>query len=356
MDYVDEQCEKYIDAIFWYNRASDATVKDLSILGSTTGTILSLSGGSTVGLGVLAASFGLATTTVANTSSALLYKMDPASVRSVVEGSRNAYRAALTQDDRPPKLRRKPAATATIRNYLALCLPAGIEKQITKTLSTQSFAETPTSSEKKSAIPLIGPSGSTIGTGSITPELQNRLSILESRLRSQDVTKPPPVTPPAPALGGARNDIERAITLQDMTKIRTGLCLPAADGFDAPLRAAIAEYRLGRAMVPPQADDLKKPLTFSEGRALSRQKSCLAAGHLTPFEQGRFGRPGDGRTQEEDFLREITGDPNVTLANGFLTASHREAIRTKRLALGLPPGEGIDSQLWTLVMNPSGTQ
>ena len=69
--------------------------------------------------------FGLASSTVDNLSSNLLYELDPSSVRALVQTMQAKYRQALGVG-----YLTRPAAATAIRRYATLCLPASIEAEV----------------------------------------------------------------------------------------------------------------------------------------------------------------------------------------------------------------------------------
>ncbi len=117
MDYVDEECELYVNSIFWAHRATDTSVKNLGLIGATTGTVLGLADASATNIGYVAAAFGLSAALIDSTASGLLYKLDPSVVRAVIENSRTAYRTAFfsTKGGVPDLRRNKPGTAAAIR-------------------------------------------------------------------------------------------------------------------------------------------------------------------------------------------------------------------------------------------------
>ena len=71
---VDEQCEKYIDALFWWNRYKRATVTELSLVGAATAAILGIADASAAAIAITAAAFGLTTATVENIGNSVLLR------------------------------------------------------------------------------------------------------------------------------------------------------------------------------------------------------------------------------------------------------------------------------------------
>lgn len=125
MDYSDGKCEAYMHALFRLNRDRKATISQIGLLGAATAGILAATEVAAKEVAIVAISFGLASSTVDNLSSNLLYDLDPSSVRTMTKALQASYRQAL-----PKGYSTRPAAMSVIRGYAALCLPANIEAEV----------------------------------------------------------------------------------------------------------------------------------------------------------------------------------------------------------------------------------
>ena len=76
-------------------------------------------------MAITAIAFGLASSTVDNLSSNLLYDLDPSSVRTMVKTLQARYRQA-----KPNGYLSRAAALNVIRGYAMLCVPANIEAEV----------------------------------------------------------------------------------------------------------------------------------------------------------------------------------------------------------------------------------
>jgi hypothetical protein len=125
MDYADSKCEAYMQALFRLNRDRHTTVSEIGLLGTATAGILAATEAAAKDVAIVAIAFGLASASVDNLSSNLLYDLDPSSVRTLVKALQAAYRQNLQ-----PGYRTRPAAVAAIRAYSLLCVPANIEAEV----------------------------------------------------------------------------------------------------------------------------------------------------------------------------------------------------------------------------------
>jgi hypothetical protein len=135
IDYVDARCERYIDAIFWFNRQKTAAVNQINLIGVATTVALGVLKAAVEELTITALGFGLASQTVDNIGTGLLYEIEPSGVRSIVERTQAAYREAIEGSDYTTR----PAAMRAIQGYLALCQPATIETEVNQAIGNARF-------------------------------------------------------------------------------------------------------------------------------------------------------------------------------------------------------------------------
>jgi hypothetical protein len=135
MNYIDSECEQYIDSMFWWNRVRVTTRDQIALIGSSTAGILGITGVASAPIAITALGFGLATSSVDNIANSVLFKLDPSSVRIMLEKSRKIYRDEVLK---APYTTRYGAVQA-IRGYLSLCLPATLEGQVNAAVSNTNF-------------------------------------------------------------------------------------------------------------------------------------------------------------------------------------------------------------------------
>jgi hypothetical protein len=137
---IDEQCENYMEAMFWADREMRTARDDINLLGSTTGTLMGVFGGPATAIATTAAVFGLATQSLTNESKGLFFDIEPSGVRRIVSRNQTAYRQAVeTRINSGDVYNSRPAAVAAIQGYLTLCLPSHIATQINEAVDSSKF-------------------------------------------------------------------------------------------------------------------------------------------------------------------------------------------------------------------------
>lgn len=125
MDYADSRCEAYLHALFRLNRDRKTLSSQIGLVGTATAGILAAVESAARDVAITAIAFGLASSTVDNLSSNLLYDLDPSSVRTMVKTLQARYRQA-----KPTGYQSRAAALNVIRGYAMLCVPASIEAEV----------------------------------------------------------------------------------------------------------------------------------------------------------------------------------------------------------------------------------
>jgi len=125
MDYADQRCDEYIHALFRLNRDRKTSTAQLGLVGTASAGLMAAVEASARNVAMVAIAFGLASATVDNLSSNLLFDLDPSSVRTLVRSLQSSYR-----DARPLGYKSRPAALGVVRGYAALCIPANIEAEV----------------------------------------------------------------------------------------------------------------------------------------------------------------------------------------------------------------------------------
>lgn len=150
---IDEQCEKYIDAIFWADRGLRTAGSQINLVGATTATLMGIFSAPGGAIAATAAAFGFGTQGMTNFSNGLLYKIEPSGIRKMVKRSQSAYRDGV--EERMQVYNSRPAAVAAIQGYLSLCLPASIETQINEAVAASDFNLVEPKSEGKDDLPPV---------------------------------------------------------------------------------------------------------------------------------------------------------------------------------------------------------
>jgi hypothetical protein len=125
MDFADSKCEAYMHALFRLNRDKETVNAQIGLLGAATAGLMAAAQSAAKEVAATAVLFGLASSTVDNLSSNLLYDLDPSSVRTLVKTLQSRFRSSLTTG-----YDTRPAALRVIRAYAMLCVPANIEAEV----------------------------------------------------------------------------------------------------------------------------------------------------------------------------------------------------------------------------------
>ena len=323
--FVDEQCDRYLDALFWYNRARSATQTQLALTGATAASIMGILDASKEAIAITAAAFGFASGTVDTLASSVLYSLDPSSIKNLVDRSRSQYRQAAASRS----IVTQPGAMSVIQGYLRLCLPATIETQINGAVSETGFAEDTTASS--GIVPVL----KRVGTAQTT---SNPTELTDAR-------EPVSPTPPPPAPTRILNPIsalEEGISFRRGQDIQRTLCVKADGNFGATTgsqtRTAIRWYQMSRQPGNPEAwtgilDNRNDAITLMSLTPCAKHP----LGFKNAFERFHF--------ETADAIRSFQGQLNEALANfqivrantpGSFDGNTRHAITLLQRFSGLP--------------------
>src|SRR5262245_53115103 len=139
--YVDERCNTFINALYWYDRRRQSVGAEARIIGDTSIAIMGHVNAAAKSLNIAADAFSLATRSIDNLYGSVLFTMPPATIQTMVMRLRKAHREAVT-NDRMRHLSQSRAMT-TIGDYLGICLPPNIEARIQNTLNETVFISNP---------------------------------------------------------------------------------------------------------------------------------------------------------------------------------------------------------------------
>ncbi|MEN3149100.1 hypothetical protein ABCW43_17520 [Neorhizobium sp. IRAMC:178] len=219
-DYVDEQCNAYLGALYRLRRDRDSTKAQLNAIGNSTTAILGFTEAAQKAILITAASFGLAAQLSDNASSSLLFAMDPSDVQMLVRNQADAYRAGaaaqrLNYDS-------SNAAMEGVRGYLNLCLPVSIEAQVKAALQGTLYVARTTG---------FGvPSLSRVQTASVNIATINPTTQEISRGR---IYVPPPIPVDQRSPGLMTGDLY--ITRSEMKGLQSRLCVKDDGEIGGPL-------------------------------------------------------------------------------------------------------------------------
>jgi uncharacterized protein YceK len=155
--YVDVRCDRFMDALFWFNRVRETTSRELGFIGSASSAALALVEASKELIGLTPLGFTLLDQTVNNIGNGLLYDLSPSIVRSLVEKQQTAYLQGLSGI----KFTSKTSALQAIHAYAAICLPPSIEMEVSRAVEKAEYKPIAFFGETKSEPPVVADDAST---------------------------------------------------------------------------------------------------------------------------------------------------------------------------------------------------
>ncbi len=132
--YTDVRCDKFMDALFWFNRVREGASRQIQYTGAAAGAALAALEASKTAIGLTPLGFSLLDQTVNNLGAGLLFNLNPSTVRVLVERKQAAYIAALS-----PSYTSRVVALQVIQNYAAICLPPSIETEVERAIASQEY-------------------------------------------------------------------------------------------------------------------------------------------------------------------------------------------------------------------------
>ena len=122
--YIDNQCDAYIDAIFWAARSRGGATSANGAIAGATGAIVGATGGTGTALAVIAAAFGLSSNLFDSYYDTFLYSLEPSGIQRLVSLSRLKFREGLSGQT---ALTSEGVLLTQVQDYIRLCTPAYIE-------------------------------------------------------------------------------------------------------------------------------------------------------------------------------------------------------------------------------------
>ncbi|MGV8831779.1 MAG: hypothetical protein ACOH2N_07390 [Devosia sp.] len=288
-DYIDEQCSTYLSALYDARRARDATTRQLQSLDGATSAILGFANAGSQAILITAAAFGLATQSVDNASSAMLYAMDPTDIQALLRSQSTAYRIGVSSQS--ASYRTGTAAMEAIRGYLNLCLPVSIEAQIRAAVQGTQYVASPTNY----GVPALA----RVQTASA-----NVQAMVPSRPALVGSPVPVPATPAADALAKGLQPGDVTITAAELMALQKRLCVKAdgnIGGDDSETRSAIkmVEYTKGRPQNGKLDDRAKSDITS--------MTDCDVSIHQTAYEHIFLATEGEGVAVKKEIRAHVDG-------------------------------------------------
>ncbi len=272
LNAIDEQCENYMQAMFWADREMRTAGDNINLLGATTGTLMGVFGGPASAIATSAAAFGLATQALSNESKGLFFEVEPSGVRRIVSRSQVAYRQGV--DAKIKTYNSRPAAVEALQGYLTLCLPAHIATQINQAVDSSQFQ---VQDIKNSQVNVV----------------QKKPDETSSKVDSLDQPVIPPSPPPTEKVIPETNSQDctnpiKCMTKEEVVHIQKALCISKPSGFyDPKTQQAITFFHQANTK-----DNTDTQMLDTLGKA----GDCPEAQFKNAYERFKFGTKGTYET------------------------------------------------------------
>lgn len=126
INYVDTQCNEYLEALNRFYRAKNTTKQQTVLAGAATMGIMGAVSVAAQALAITGIAFGFAAASIDNLAGGLIYELPAADVTQLVRNMQTTYKSALPAagyDD-------QPSAFAAIQGYINICMQSTIETQV----------------------------------------------------------------------------------------------------------------------------------------------------------------------------------------------------------------------------------
>ncbi len=133
--YADVRCDRYMNALFRFDRARESTSRQIGFTGSAASAAMALLNASKDLIGLTPLGFTLADETVNNIGKGLLFDLSPSIVRSLVEKQQTAYVQGLNGT----RFTTKTGAMNAIQAYTSICLPPSIETEVSRAVEASEY-------------------------------------------------------------------------------------------------------------------------------------------------------------------------------------------------------------------------
>jgi hypothetical protein len=183
--YADVRCDRYMNALFWFNRARESSSRQIGFGGSAASAAMALLNASKDLIGLAPLGFTFLDQTVNNVGKGLLFDLSPSIVRSLVEKQQTAYMQGLNGTE----FKTKTGAMNAIQGYTALCLPSSIEMEVSRAIEASEYKPIDYFG-KNEPPPAVAPEEEA--------ESDDPPAAVLRGTGSRPATAPPPPPPPAP--------------------------------------------------------------------------------------------------------------------------------------------------------------
>lgn len=133
--YADVRCDRYMNALFWFNRARESSSREIGFGGSAASAAMALLNAGKDLIGLAPLGFTFLDQSLNNIGRGLLFDLSPSIVRSLVEKQQTAYMQGLNGTE----FTTKTGAMNAIQAYTAICLPPSIETEVSRAVEASEY-------------------------------------------------------------------------------------------------------------------------------------------------------------------------------------------------------------------------
>jgi len=283
IEFVDQECEGFVQALHRYDREQNALARGVSLVGTTASSIMGVAGSSAKALAVVASAFGLTSEGLSIARESVLYKIDPAAIRILISEAQAQYKAAV-KTNRGVYTSRS-AAMSGLQGYLALCLPATLESAVNTAVANSRFVTLNGSGTQ----PVLRQTST--DSSNLSPQQRKEKDLVLSPLA------PDPQTPEEQRVNGCRA-AECELKNEEVRAIQAALCVEAdaglkpRSGFGAETRSAIETYQTSTGK-----QNRSRILDETQITELQQIGPCANTVFLSAFERFTFGEARNRFTQ-----------------------------------------------------------
>ncbi|NEI31730.1 hypothetical protein [Rhizobium ruizarguesonis] len=227
--------------LFVAERKLRATRNQVSDTGTAAVAIMSIAGAPLEAIGYVAASLGLAQSTIDNYAILRLVDLGPSRVLQLVARAQSAYREQTMRN--AGDYTQEVLAMNAVAGYLDLCRVPTIMSLIDQAVDNTDFVADTSSN-------LSAPQLLTVGGRQVSANAALRINQPgQGRFVPRNPEGPVIVQPPGRKIAGAITNFEKTIDRLDGKRIQQALCVPDSGdfgGLESKTRLAIQEFKLAR--------------------------------------------------------------------------------------------------------------